>query len=130
MLWEVEITPNGADAELARVKAEFTLLTHRSAPEGLLGTARGYLLEGSLSQDQASRLMVELLVDPLVEGGVCNPMPLPRDMAPRALHWTVVLKPGVMDPVAESVLEAAQDLGIPLESVRTFRRYILDRAGL
>ncbi len=36
---------------------------------------------------------------------------------------TVLLKPGVMDPVAESVELAARDLGIELMSVRTFRRY-------
>ncbi len=36
---------------------------------------------------------------------------------------TVLLKPGVMDPVAESVGLAARDLGIDLFSVRTFRRY-------
>ena len=35
----------------------------------------------------------------------------------------MLLKPGVMDPVAQSVLEAARDLGIRLDSVRTFRRY-------
>jgi phosphoribosylformylglycinamidine synthase len=131
MLWEIEITPNGHDAELARAQAEYQLLTHRPAPAGLLGTARGYLLEGALTLDQASQLMTELLVDPLVEGGVCNPIPLAPDMGPvGALHWTVLLKPGVMDPVAESVVVAARDLGIPLDSVRTFRRYILPPEGL
>src|SRR5207249_1606170 len=43
---------------------------------------------------------------------------------------TVLLKPGVMDPAAQSVLAAAQDLGIRLESVRTFRRYFIDPAAL
>src|SRR5262249_30341603 len=76
-----------------------------------------------------NHLMNELLVDPLVEGGVCNPIPLPHDFPPGALHWTVLLKPGVMDPTAESVLNAARDMGVPLESVRTFRRYILSREG-
>ena len=32
-----------------------------------------------------------------------------------------------MDPVALSVVDAARDLGIALESVRTFRRYFLNR---
>jgi phosphoribosylformylglycinamidine synthase len=41
----------------------------------------------------------------------------------QVLEWSVLLKPGVMDPVAESVLAAARDLDIALESVRTFRRY-------
>src|SRR5262245_14859495 len=101
MLWEIEITPRGNDAELARVQAEYQLLTGRPIPEGLLGTARGYLLEGGLTQDQADRLMKELLVDALVEDGTCNPIPLARDRALGALHWTVLLKPGVMDPAVE-----------------------------
>jgi phosphoribosylformylglycinamidine synthase len=130
MLWEIEIDPKDNDAELVGVQADYQLLTHSPAPAGLLGTARGYLLEGGLSLDQASRLMNELLVDPLVESGVCNPVPLPLDGPPRVLEWTVLLKPGVMDPTAESVVEAARDLGIPLDSVRTFRRYILERDGL
>src|SRR5205814_1049890 len=36
---------------------------------------------------------------------------------------TVLLKPGVMDPAALSVVEAARDMGLSLESVRSFRRY-------
>jgi phosphoribosylformylglycinamidine synthase len=134
MLWDVEIMPRRRDAELARVQAEYQFLTHHPSPAGLLETARGYLLEGDLTLDQASRLMIELLVDPLVEDGVCNPIPLVDDMispsAPLALGWTVLLRPGVMDPTAESVLDAARDLGIPLDSVRTYRRYYLDHAGL
>jgi phosphoribosylformylglycinamidine synthase len=130
MLWEIELQPKGHDTELARVSADYQLLTHRASPAELWGTTRGYLLEGDLTLDQASRLMNELLVDPLVEGAVCNAIPLSRDGSPRVLEWTVLLKPGVMDPTAESVLDAARDLDIPLDSVRTFRRYTLDREGL
>ena len=39
---------------------------------------------------------------------------------------TVLLKPGVMDPVAQTVLAVAHDLGLRLEAVRTFRRYWID----
>ncbi len=67
--------------------------------------------------------MNELLVDSLAEGAVCNPIPGSAELPTGAAWWTVLLKPGVMDPVAESVLHAARDLGIALASVRTFRRY-------
>src|SRR5262249_30755940 len=73
--------------------------------------------------------MNELLLDPLVEGGVCNPVPL-RNGPPRVVEWTVLPRPGVMDPAAQSVLDAARDLGVPLDSVRTFRRYALGEDGL
>jgi phosphoribosylformylglycinamidine synthase len=153
MLWEVEITPKGYDVELARVQAEYQLLTHRPSLAALLGACRGYLLEGDLATDQADRLAGELLADPLVEDWGCNTLPMPppdfaamwrrlnalrkeiglSPLSPpdsfRVLQWTVLLKPGVMDPTAESVRDAARILGITLDEVRTFRRYVL-REGL
>ena len=42
---------------------------------------------------------------------------------------TVLLKPGVTDPVALSVLAAARDLGMTADAVRTFRRYVLSAPG-
>jgi phosphoribosylformylglycinamidine synthase len=128
MLWEVEIRPTGHDRERDRVREEFTLLTHRPPEEtGLARSAHGYLLEGPLARDQAERLASQLLADPLVEtarvGAVIAAAP-ERDVAGRVL--TVLLKPGVMDPTALSVVEAARDLDIPLDSVRTFRRYYFE----
>ena len=56
MLWEVEITPKGADAERQRVADEFRLLTHREPPQQFLGATRGYLFEGELGEAQIERL--------------------------------------------------------------------------
>ena len=42
---------------------------------------------------------------------------------------TVLLKPGVMDPVAQSALAAAADLGIRPEAVATLRKYWLSGAS-
>src|SRR5262249_9779382 len=98
MLWEIEISPRGADAERARVLDEFQLLTHSPAEAaGLTRTARGYLLEGELSREQTERLAGELLVDSVVEQGHLAPLQQPPARPP---HATVLLKPGVMDPVA------------------------------
>src|SRR5688572_3827876 len=129
MLWEVEIEAKEMDAELARVADEFRMLTHRSAPESLLGSARGYLLEGDLDEDEVTRFAAESLGDPVIENWVCNPLPLTRDGEPGALHWTVLLKPGVMDPVADSVKNVARGLGLSVDAVRTFRRYVFDLPG-
>jgi phosphoribosylformylglycinamidine synthase II len=126
MLWEVEILPLGDDAEAARVKAEFSLLQGGPPPDIRLGS-HGFLLEGELSREQADMLLHELLLDSLVEAGRVGPLnafdTYPSDGAALRAIATVLLKPGVMDPVAESVLLAARDLGVPLSSVRTFRRY-------
>src|SRR5881275_2061731 len=121
MLWEVEIRPLGKDAERERVCDEFDLLTHSTRGADLVrSSARGFLIEGYLDRDAAHRLATELLVDSVVETFTLSEVGAPRgDDA-----VTVLLKPGVMDPVSESVLAAALDLGQPLEAVRTFRRYV------
>jgi phosphoribosylformylglycinamidine synthase len=134
MLWEVEISPidEAHDTELVRIESEYALLGNPMPREGhlLLGTAHGYLLEGEVTLAQASLLMHELLTDPLVDGAVCNPIPLGESEFAPMPEWTVLLKPGVMDPVAQSVLDAARDLGITLASVRTYRRFMLPETEL
>src|SRR5262249_24588174 len=121
MLWEIEIRPRGHDGERDRVAEEYDLLTHTSAGRTLLtATARGYLLEGDLTREQAERLMRELLLDALVQTGRLGTL---NEHVAADLLATVLYKPGVMDPAAMSVVDAAPDVGIPVESVRTFRRY-------
>ncbi|HTU17995.1 MAG TPA: phosphoribosylformylglycinamidine synthase subunit PurL [Gemmataceae bacterium] len=121
MLWEIEIQPKGEDAERRRIAEEYNLLTHsQRGGELITSTARGYLIEGDVSRPKAKRLADELLVDPLIETGRLGTL----NEHSRADHLaTVLLKPGVMDPTALSVVEAARDLGIQVDLVRTFRRY-------
>ena len=111
MLWEVEIVNQDADLERRRVADEYDLLTHSGAGGDILArTSRGYLLQGSLDREQVHRLAEELLVDPVAEVGTLRPAD-----ANGAIHAensvTVLLKPGVMDPVAMSLLQAAAQLG-------------------
>lgn len=119
MLWELEIRPLGLDRERERVCDEFDLLTHSERGGDLVtSSARGFLLEGDLTDEHRAQLLSAVLLDPIVESG---------DFAPvgtRIAHaYTVLLKPGVMEPVAQTVLEAVKMLGIPVSAVRTFRRY-------
>jgi phosphoribosylformylglycinamidine synthase len=133
MLWEVEIRPLGRDGERERVCDEFDLLTHsQRGGDFVSASARGFLLEGDLGDSHLERLVQEVLIDPLVESG--NAVPA----GSRAGHYyTVLLKPGVMDPAAQTVLDAASMLKLPVTGVRRFRRYYgspeissLDRAVL
>src|SRR5262249_15417149 len=94
-------------------------------PTLIAGSARGFLVEGDISRDQIGRLLGELLVDSLVESGHVRDLHGPSNGQPSV---TVLLKPGVMDPVALSIVEAARDLGIRVESVRSFRRYFRGKA--
>jgi phosphoribosylformylglycinamidine synthase len=126
MLWEVEVRPADAGrGELDRVAAEFDLLTHSGHGRTLLTAAgRGYLLEGDLDSEADRHKLIELLTDPVIEAADAGPLNHPIDGdAERAV--TVLLKPGVMDPTAQSVLAAAADLGVKLSAVRTYRRYRL-----
>jgi len=119
MLWEVEIRPLGRDGERERVCDEFDLLTHAQRGGDLVSaSARGFLLEGNLTPEQLEQLTVGVLIDPLVETGSTAHAGVGTD-----LFYTVLLKPGVMDPVAQTVLDSAKMLGLPVTGVRTFRRY-------
>ncbi|CAN5382715.1 phosphoribosylformylglycinamidine synthase subunit PurL [soil metagenome] len=127
MLWEIEITPIGVDVEHQRVVSEYDLLTQSARGQELIQRAsRGFLLQGDLDAEQADRLLHNLLLDPLVEDAVLVSIDAPRPVEHVAL--TVLPKPGVMDPVALSVIDAARDLGVTLEAVRTFRRFFLANA--
>jgi phosphoribosylformylglycinamidine synthase len=119
MLWEVEIRPLGRDGERERVCDEFDLLTHAQRGGDLLSaSARGILLEGELAEADVRRLAADVLVDPLVERGEVRPAGHPGEHA-----YTVLLKPGVMDPAAQTILDVARMLKLPVAAVRTFRRY-------
>jgi phosphoribosylformylglycinamidine synthase subunit PurSL len=123
MLWEVEIFPKGPDAERARVAEEYDLVTHStSGADAIARTSRGYLLQGDLQRPHLEQLLAELLLDPVAEAGEIHGANEDGELASGG-PATVLLKPGVMDPVAMSVLQTARDLGIPLDSAQTFRRY-------
>jgi phosphoribosylformylglycinamidine synthase len=140
MLWEVEIVPKGPDAERNRICAELDLMVPgHQAKDIVVRSARGYLFEGDLDRGQAEQLMAELLVDPLAEtgrlvsigqgNGAFWPEGHPAVGEQTANRITVLLKPGVMDPAAQSVLDTAGELGFKLLSARTFRRYYLQTAS-
>jgi phosphoribosylformylglycinamidine synthase len=127
MIWEIEILPQH-DAERQRVAAEYDLLSHTSDGSELFErTSRGYLIEGDLTREQARQILGDLLVDPLVEAARLGTL---ADHSPGAANaLTVLLKPGVMDPVAQSVQAVAADLGLRVKAVRTYRRYYLTKKG-
>ncbi|MCZ6684051.1 MAG: phosphoribosylformylglycinamidine synthase subunit PurS, partial [Planctomycetota bacterium] len=87
-----------------------------------VAASRIFILEGDLSDDQIRRLSRELLCDPVSERFTVSrtsPCPAPENAASVEVHP----RPGVMDPVADSVRLAAGDLGLSVERVRTARRY-------
>jgi phosphoribosylformylglycinamidine synthase len=132
MLWEIDIHPAAGERDRA---AERLIASARELglADGLqVATARGYLIQGdALDRSAIDRLASELLVDTVVERAVVgevgdNCLAATRRGARECV--TVLLKPGVMDPVAQSALLAAADLGIRPQAVASLRKYWFDGA--
>jgi len=139
-LWEVDILPaqgqpDSAARSVALEAAELGLGSGLS-----VATARGFLIQGDLSEADVHRLARELLADLIVERPVVGlvgddrlvhpPMPLTSDReqeallsAGRLIH--VLPKPGVTDAVAESTKAAIADFGLVADAVVTLRKYWL-----
>ncbi len=135
MLWEIDLHPRAGtlDREAASVAAE-------AAELGITGpleiyTARGFLIESpAIDDSQVEKLATELFSDSMVEQPICAPIgKAALDAPPNASGFAgsllqVLLKPGVMDPVASSAETAARDFcstmgDIPIEAIRTLRKY-------
>jgi phosphoribosylformylglycinamidine synthase len=91
---------------------------------GLL-LSRLFFLEGELQRGEAERIAAQLLADPVTEQATL----LGRDDPPPKVDEGCValevhLRPGVMDPVAESTLAELRAEGFRVDAVRTGRRYI------
>jgi phosphoribosylformylglycinamidine synthase len=94
-----------------------------------------------LGRESIERLARELLADVIVERAVVGRVGEPQleDLGFRISDFglqtsnpqsiTVMLKAGVMDPVAQSALAAAADMGIRPEAVATVRKYWLTGAS-
>lgn len=134
ILWEVDIYPAEGQPDRAGRDA-----ASDAADLGLDGNldiraGRGYLVQGDVSREQIELLAKELLSDGVVESTVVarigddqlNEPPSDAVDGLRQIH--VLLKPGVMDPVAQSAEQAIVDFDIQVDAVRTLRKYWI--AGL
>ncbi|HTK76590.1 MAG TPA: phosphoribosylformylglycinamidine synthase subunit PurL [Gemmataceae bacterium] len=124
MLWEVELWPKDRNPDHERVCADYDLLTHSSRGREVFESgSRGYLVDAHLTTEQDRVRLVDLLSDPIVDWVRMDRLNAEHRDRPGWVKLTVLPKPGVMDPVAESVVSAARDLGLAVKAVRTFRRY-------
>src|SRR5262245_29670266 len=124
MLWELEIWPRGRNPDRERVCADYDLLTHTERGHDVIAVgSRGYLLDADLTTETDRVRITDLLTDPLVEESRLAHLNAEADDRPRCRRVTVLPKPGVMDPVANSVLAVARESLLAVRAVRTFRRY-------
>lgn len=131
MLWEIDLHPSGdsPDRDAAQVAADAKDLG--IAEQLIARSARGFLVEGpELNAEQVETLSRELFADTLVEQPVAAQVgderlidsPIKTNGESGSLVH-VLLKPGVMDPVAQSAEAACRDFGFAVDAVRTLRKY-------
>jgi phosphoribosylformylglycinamidine synthase II len=128
MLWEIDIHPLAGlpdrEAErVASVAAELGIGQNLT-----IHSARGFLLESeTLTAAQAEQLASELFADCTVERAVTAQVGdqslSSSPKGDRSVLLQVLLKPGVMDPVAQSAEAAVRDFGFSLTALRTIRKY-------
>ncbi len=131
MLWEVDIYPQHGLPDLAARRVVTDAADLGLASNLAVAAAQGYLIQGDLERQAIERIAGELLADRVVERTLVAPVGHEALVQPpggpcRLIH--VLPKPGVMDPVAQSVTAALADYGVRVEAVRTFKKYWI--AGL
>jgi len=89
-----------------------------------------FLVDGNLSEDDVRVLTERLFLDPVVQQyRICGPdqEDWPWAEGPGVHTIEVKRKPGVMDPVQQSAMKGATDLGLApkVEAIRTASRYLV-----
>lgn len=127
-LWEIDVHPAAGESDVAAINLASAARDLGLSRELAIAAAHGYLLQGELNHAHVEQAAAELLADAVTEQTTIARVGQPQLSAPRGqldqlVH--VLPKPGVMDPVAQSTLQALQDMGLPVEQVTTFRKYWL-----
>ena len=135
MLWEIDIHPAEGQPDRVAERVAAAAREFGLANDLRVASARGFLIEGeSLDRTKVEKLAAELLVDPIVERADVRQVAACNDRTgsvaiDETTCVTVLLKPGVMDPVAQSALAAAFDLGVQPAVIATARKYWLGGAN-
>lgn len=131
-LWEIDVHPAEGQHDvtgmgLAAEARDLGLDAHLT-----IAASRGFLLQGELSEEHVRQAAAQLLADSITERFTYarvgdQQLASGRDGLTQLVH--VLPKPGVMDPVALSTLQALQDMSLPVEQVTTLRKYWLSDVG-
>ena len=123
MLWEVEILPSqdSRDHEGQRILADARSLGISSLAS--VKSARSFLIQGELSESDATKAAELLLCDGVVEQFRINA--LPDSTSTDAACLNVLLHPGVTDSVADNAAKALAQQALSVTAVATCRKYWL-----
>ncbi|MEI8375024.1 MAG: phosphoribosylformylglycinamidine synthase subunit PurS, partial [Planctomycetota bacterium] len=149
MLWEVDIYPAPGQPDLLGRPISTAATELGLAVNLKVAAARGYLIQADWDRCQTQQVALELLTDRVVERAIIaqvgdeelNVAPPnhmigelipsyssnPQSPIPNPFFLVHVFsKPGVMDPVAQSVMSAIEDFGMKAEVVRTLKKYWIE----
>jgi len=93
-----------------------------------------YIIFGNFKKNDLDTIAQKLLVDTITQhyqssdSGLCRERSVERFLAADLKSHIVEIsrKPGVMDPVEQSVLKALRDMGISIDGVKTAQKYLID----
>ncbi len=129
-LWQVDIHPADGQPDSLGHSALTSTRELGIASDLSIRAAYGFLLQGVLGSDQVRKIANELLSDPIAQrciattiGDVSLNQPIDASGTSSTVLIHAMLKPGVMDPVAQSTHKMLRDLKYDVDEVRTFRKY-------
>ncbi|MBV9080918.1 MAG: phosphoribosylformylglycinamidine synthase subunit PurS [Elusimicrobia bacterium] len=127
----VEIHPKKAEYDpLARQVKNELIEAGENPKTAAVESSRLFRIEGNLSAQQIDQVASTLLVDPVVETAVVD-TGAPSKKKQRA-GWVLDIwpKPGVTDPVGETVAKGLKDLGIATDvKTASAQRYFFPKAS-
>jgi len=126
-IWRVEIQVGNGQADVVGRSVLHEMRDFGITEVANVRSSRLFLLETDAPQDQVKRIASELLVDPTVETYQLDVDEPAYSDDCRGDHFRVEvhLKPGVMDPVAQSTQSAIDQMGIAVQSVRTAKAFVV-----
>lgn len=127
-IWQIDILPASGREDVAGHALQSQAKDLGLSADLKISAAHGFLLQGDLQPADAHRAARTLLADSIVEATTIAPVgdeALSQSRNDLGQLVYVLPKPGVMDPVALSTLQALQDMGIAVQQVGTFRKYWL-----
>ncbi|GAB5402848.1 MAG: phosphoribosylformylglycinamidine synthase subunit PurL [Aureliella sp.] len=129
-LWEIDVLPADGWPDIAGEGLASEARDLGIGDKLEISAARGFLLQGDLDEQQAKQAADKLLADSITEQTVVARVGSPElSSVPSGSALVHVLPlPGVMDPVADSTLQALRDMGLPVDQVSTLRKYRLRAA--
>ncbi|MEL7500193.1 MAG: phosphoribosylformylglycinamidine synthase subunit PurL [Planctomycetota bacterium] len=131
VIWQIEIAPAGGQPDRLALEVTDSANDMQLDAKFRVAAARGFLVQGDLTESDIAELAKNLLVEPVVEqcqfgrlGDACfdsAPSHAPESSGSQRVY--VLPLPGVTDPQAESALNAIRQLGYNVDAVTTYKKF-------